>query len=321
VADVVWQAVALGRTLAALPPLEVILVQNPPTFPTLLVAPLVARLRRARLVIDWHNLGGRMLALRLGAGHPVVRVAALLERRLARLAHAHLCVSAAMRDTLAGWGLAPVGVLRDRPPRHVPRPSPAERGALLARLGIDAADGTALVITSSSFSADEDFGLLIDAMAACDAAPGAPELLFVLTGDGPERARWEAAIAARGLRRVRALRLWVAAEDYPLLLSCADLGVSLHRSASGLDLPMKIADMFGAGLPVAALDYGPVLAELVRDGENGVFFHDAAGLAAHILALLAPPRARLAALREGVRRTARVGWIEGWRDEAEAVLT
>src|SRR5262245_38431496 len=72
---------------------DVILVQNPPAIPTLLVALVVARLRAAKLVVDWHNFGYTMLALRLGPQHLVVRLARWYERVVGRRANAHLCVS------------------------------------------------------------------------------------------------------------------------------------------------------------------------------------------------------------------------------------
>ena len=59
---------------------DTILVQNPPAIPTLLIGAIAARARSARLVIDWHNFGYSMLALKLGAHHPAVRLARWYER-------------------------------------------------------------------------------------------------------------------------------------------------------------------------------------------------------------------------------------------------
>jgi len=99
--DVAAQAAALARLLmVALPRPDILLTQNPPAFPTLAVARAVARARGTRWIIDWHNFGADMLALRLGPRNAVVRASRALERALGQAASGHLCVSAAMRDVL-----------------------------------------------------------------------------------------------------------------------------------------------------------------------------------------------------------------------------
>lgn len=67
--------------------------------------------------------------------------------------------------------------------------------------------------------------------------------------------------------------VWLDADDYPVLLSLCHLGVCLHYSSSGLDLPMKVVDMFAAGIPVLAIRY-KCIGELVKHGVNGCVFKD-----------------------------------------------
>ena len=201
-------------------------------------------------------------------------------------------------------------VLHDRPPAHFRRTSYTEKAELFERLAPVMQlpedyrwEESQVVISSTSWTADEDFGPLIDALETYDIAASVPsptptlssstslsepdeerlpKLLVLITGKGPLLPAFRARLASRGrpFRNIVVRCLFVPAADYPILLGCADVGLSFHTSTSGTDLPMKIVDMLGCGVPVFARGYG-ALGELVQDGREGRWFdtaHQLAGL-------------------------------------------
>eukprot|EP00850_Spirogloea_muscicola_P011332 SM000070S21298 [mRNA] locus=s70:135067:139322:- [translate_table: standard] len=423
---------------------DVIVLQNPPSIPTLTVVMLACWLRSAAMIIDWHNFGYTLLGLRLGPRHVLVRIHRWYERRYGRLANAHLCVTKAMQHELAeNWGISAT-VLYDKPPAHfhpasltethklfsslsealtrpadiedcftnvldrekppevlstggcgndggscsssstrpggvgpsrvvphsgvpagwdagadllgkalVEQPSDMlEPGASVLAQDWDALEDLgyvlptvqhslvttwthmgatgdsgaieeghvmlregrpAVIVSSTSWTCDEDFGLLLEAglmydrrvaalLGERDPAAGEdeggalldqrphiggpkcpfPRLLFIITGKGPQKAMYEERIRKMRLRRVAFRTLWLSPADYPILLGSADLGVSLHTSSSGLDLPMKVVDMFGCGLPVCAAAYS-CIGELVQNHQNGLLFSSSSELAQQLL--------------------------------------
>ena len=67
-----------------------------------------------------------------------------------------------------------------------------------------------------------------------------PDVMIAVTGKGPQKAMYEKRMQQLSLQHVAFRTLWLEASDYPLLLGSADLGICLHTSSSGLDLPMKV---------------------------------------------------------------------------------
>lgn len=290
----VQAATMLAQLVTYTPRPSLVLVQTPPAIPTLAIVRLACTLTRSTLVIDWHNLGYTLLALKLGARSPLVAVARTLERWLGARADVHLFVTHAMRvQLLAQWRLrGRTAVLHDRPPAHFHRLSPLERDTFLARHPFRQGGGK-LVVSSTSWTPDEDIGMLLDAAALYEALarrdPAVPRICIVITGRGPLRTSYEREMAARAAREawahVTIRTAWLAADDYPRLLGAADVGVSLHTSSSGIDLPMKVVDMLGCGLPVCALSFA-CLPELVESGVNGAVFSSASELATSLADVL-----------------------------------
>lgn len=335
--DAVRTSLVLAVALLRLERPDLLLVQNPPALPVLPVAWLVARLRGARFVIDWHNLGYSILALRLGRRHVAVRLARWFEQIAGRAADAHLCVSRGFARFLAeGFDIPVVRVLYDRPAAVFTPLGRAEREqirlAMFSRLSVRTS-GVGFIVCPTGWTEDEDFDLVIDAVQqleerirgweANDGGRRFPDLVILVTGDGSRRSEFERRFAGLPARRVHLRTRWLDPDDYPRIVGSADLGLCIHRSSSGLDIPIKVADLFGAGVPVCALDYGACLAERVRHGENGLLFSNAEQLAEVLFDLFEtfPAEAALLdRLRIGASRSARPTWEEGWITEARAVL-
>src|SRR5436305_1931589 len=327
----------LWRTLRKLKRPDLVLIQNPPAFPTLVATWFSLRRKGVRFVIDWHNLGYTLLQLRLGQWHPAVRLARWYERRDARRVDANLCVSRGLAAFLESrFGVTHAHVLYDRPASAFAPIDRAERErfrqALFARLGIRA-NTVGFIVCPTSWTEDEDFDVVIEAVMrleerirgweAGDNARRFPELVILVTGDGARRAEFERRFAGLPARRIQLRTRYLEPEDYPRVVGSADLGLCLHRSSSGLDIPMKVADLFGAGVPVCALDYGACLAERVRHGDNGLLFSNGQQLADVLFDLFETfpgDQKALARLRSGARKLARPTWEEGWAREAKPVL-
>ena len=335
--EVLEISVRLWHLLRSLPRPDLVLVQNPPALPTLMVTRWTLKRRGVRFVIDWHNLGFMLLRRRLGRWHPVVRLSRWLERWDAKRADAHITVSRGLASFLSEKLSIPgARVLYDRPASAFAPMERSERErfrkGLFGRMGL-VSGNPGFIICPSSWTEDEDFDVVIDAVLRLEdrvrgweaSGPNRrfPTLIILVTGDGARRAEFERRFAGLPARRVYLLTRWLEPEEYPRVVGSADLGLCIHRSASGLDIPIKIADMFGAGVPVCVLDYGASLAERVRHGDNGLMFSTARQLADVLFDLFESYPADLALfdrLRTGARKSARPTWEEGWTREVGPLL-
>ncbi|KAF5197957.1 Chitobiosyldiphosphodolichol beta-mannosyltransferase [Thalictrum thalictroides] len=360
--------------------------QNPPSVPTLVAVRWASWLRGSAFIVDWHNFGYTLLGMSLGRSNRFVGIYHWFEKHYGRMADGALCVTKAMQHELAqNWGINAT-VLYDQPPEFFHLASLEEKYKLFCRLksnisspcgvrdcvsmgtlrtSTDSNDslfttqaGTdislklnrpAIIVSSTSWTADEDFGMLLEAAVMYDRRVAAilneddsveeevlwesiyngrqylyPRLLFIITGKGPEKEKYEEKIKRLHLKRVAFRTMWLPAEDYPLLLGSADLGVCLHTSSSGLDLPMKVVDMFGCGLPVCAVSYS-CIEELVKVEKNGLLFSSSSELADELLMLFKgfPSECNsLKLLREGARETGLSSrWATEWEEHAMPLIS
>jgi beta-1,4-mannosyltransferase len=317
----------LWLLLARTPRGGALLVQNPPSLPTLPVGWLAARLRGSLFIVDWHNFGYAMLALRLGPKHFAVQMTKACERLFGRKADAHFCVSMAMRDILVSeFGVPAPIALYDRPRELLPLVPISSRsafaGGVLARAGFVFPAGAVLAVCPTSWTADEDMDLLLEGLRQWDSTPAISpglRLLVLITGRGPLREAFERRLSGVHWQRVEVRTAFLDPAGYRELLCAAHFGFCMHRSSSGVDLPMKVMDLFGARTPVCAFDYGACLAEQLQPGFTGLTFQTSQELALRIDELLHGFPGEmdvLERLQQGIVASCTQTWEQVWQREA-----
>uniref|UniRef100_A0A0N5AEA7 Glycos_transf_1 domain-containing protein n=1 Tax=Syphacia muris TaxID=451379 RepID=A0A0N5AEA7_9BILA len=319
-----------------------IMMQNPPGVPTMFVCWLAAKLYRARLIIDWHN-------------YTMVSMVQKFEGFFGQHADLNICVTASMRHNLQQQLGCSAVTVYDKPPswkfkrlddeqRHKLYLQFSKSSGLLSLFAANScseleqestlfsyrdlkgvvhlrSDRPLLLISSTSWTEDEDFRYLWDALVDYDdnSSGHLPPIFCVVTGNGPKKAEYLEIIKKLNLSNVTIITPWLEAEDYPRLLGSADVGISLHTSTSGLDLPMKALDMLGSGLPVVAKRFSAIN-ELIKVGENGDLFDNSTELCRILkdLAFGFPSNSevtvdrKLDTLSTNVRKNCTESWESNW---------
>lgn len=339
----------LWNLLYVIPKPGAILVQNPPSVPVLPCVWISCRIRGSKYIVDWHNYGYSILAMNIHSETSfAVKFYQWMEFVFGSRADRGFCVSQAMKkDLMERFPEKSIRVLYDKPPTrfkpidwsdsssilHAHRLlvrlsggagmkvlSKNSSDTVLTRLVGNIAEPKAryerpfILLSSTSWTEDEDFGLLLSALKKYDKAAkeGSPNILCIVTGKGPQKEFYLEKISTLKLQKVTIVTPWLAIQDYPQVVALCDVGVSLHKSSSQLDLPMKIVDMFGCCVPVLAWKYN-CISELVKPDETGLLFESSDQLCRHLLKVCAPNSAHTLALwRSNIELWQELRWERNW---------
>lgn len=230
--------------------------------------------RSIPFVVTWHNA--------VLADGPLRTIYAQLEQVVARRADITLCVSPDLEARVRQLGG------RDVRPGPVAAPTlpPPSRSVEEVRAEFGLPPERPLVVTVARLSPQKGLHTLIEAAAAfpTTTASGAPRAyppLFVVAGDGPQRAELEERITVTGAP----VRLLGARNDVPDLLAAADV-VTLPSQWEGS--PLIAQEALRAGRPFVGTAVGGV-PSLVGDAGELVPPGDPAALAAALASVLDNP--------------------------------
>jgi glycosyltransferase involved in cell wall biosynthesis len=277
-------------------PADVIVVSSP-TFFAVGAGWLLARLKRARLVVEVRDLWPAIFTeLGVLTSRPVIRLLERLELAAYAAADTVIVVSDGFRANLIGRGV-PVGKVHTirngvRPGEFDPD-TPADT-RLRARLG--ASPGDCLVLYAGTHGISQGLTSVADTAAQLtDEA-----IRFAFVGDGADKQRLRLRVAEHGLRNVTLLP-GIPHEQVPALLAAADICLVPLRDVPLFSsfIPSKMFEYLAAGKPVVAAVAGEAAQILREAGAWIVPPADSEALASAIRTLAADPQRRQAMGRQG----------------------
>lgn len=223
---------------------------------------------RTALLATCHNWPSRLLSM---------RTYATLDRLVLRSFHQVATASPVVAAILRRWGVDAIDLRNGVDIERFRGAAPNLRH----QLGLGAGP---LVGFVGRMVSGKGGALLIGAAERVLAAR--PDTTFVLVGEGPARAEWQAMAARLGI--ARSVLFTGTRGDMPGVYASLDV---LVLPSFDECMPMCLLEAMAAGVPVAATRVGAV-PELIIPGDTGLLLEpgDGDGLSAAILALLREPR-------------------------------
>jgi glycosyltransferase involved in cell wall biosynthesis len=283
-------------------------VVSSPTFFSVLSGLVLARLKRARLVVEVRDLWPAIF-VQLGV-LTNRRIIALLERmELAAYAAADqvVVVSEGFRDDLIRRGVPPGKVHTIRNGVDVERfavPETTSLDGVRARLG--ACCGDCLVLYAGTHGISQALPVIADAAALLDGRTSGPAIRFAFVGDGADKRQLESRIAELGPGNVSLLP-GVRSDEMPELLAAADICLVPLRDVPLFStfIPSKIFEYLAAGKAVIGSVTGEAAEILAEAGAVVVPPEDTSSIAAAIAELADAPGQRMAMGKAGQAFVAR----------------
>ena len=285
-------AASLGALLSGRPD---VVIATSPQFLCAVAGAWQALLKRRPFVMEVRDLWPESIVAvgALSARHPVVRGLTVVEETLYRRADRIVVVTPAFRRALMARGVP------DAKLRVIPNGVDTELFRPAEEVEPNPYPGRFVVAFAGTVGMAHGLGTLLE--AATWLREDRPEVLFVVAGEGAERAGLEERARKEGIDNVTFLGRIPRAE-VPALLRRADLNLVMLRDTPLFRtvIPSKIFESMGCARPILIGVDGQAR-EIVEEAGGGVFFRpgDAEDLAACIRELAQSPERLEAMGRSG----------------------